>query len=580
MLERLDVHAVEAYPYPGYEWVEAVAHGAVDPGDPANAGIIDLALAPRRADGAVAYDADVRILRPEQGGNGRLLMVVPNRGMTGAVPFSLDTDPFAVGPMPDAGDALLLRQGWTIAWAGWQWDVLPGEGRLGLRPPTIEVDPGWLRLEFRPDAPLARHSLSDSSEWASFADIPTWDADDPEAVLTVRTTPHGAGRVVPRDQWRFASTTEVEVDGGFLPFHWYTLRYRSTFAPVVGTGLLAFRDVAASLRQGFGAAIAFGVSQSGRFLRQFLTEGRNIDEQGNRVFDGVFAHLAGARRGEFNLRYGQPSLTHPMTPAYGPPYSTTDLLAPHRRRHPAPKVMLTNSAAEYWRGDAALVHQDPDTGNDLPEDEDAGVYLLSGIDHIGPGPFKAELPIANDPNPLDPAPILRALLLRLEQWVGAGVEPPPSRVPRQADGTAVTRHDVLQRFGPGAVPDATVLPQQAVVLDGTPAWELNVAEPVTTVVSAVDDDGNELAGIRLPAVSAAASAYTGWNPRTPVPGLPDVLYEFVGSRLPLQSGRTPPDAAATEDAARAAACDLVEQGFLLPEDADRTVAEALFLLRR
>ncbi|WP_210479305.1 alpha/beta hydrolase domain-containing protein [Naasia sp. SYSU D00948] len=576
MLERMEFGETGPGPYPGYEWKRAVAHGALDPDAAANAGIADLDLAPRGAHGAVRYDADVRILRPRDGGNRRLLVVVPNRGTTGAVPFSVGTDPLAAGEPPDQGDGLLLSRGWTIAWVGWQWDVLPGDDRLGLRAPVAEVEPGWLRLEFRPDAPMASHSLSDSTEFASFADIPTWDEQDPDAVLTWRTTPHGPGTVVPRERWRFTAPATVELDGGFQPFHWYTLRYRSTFAPVVGTGLLALRDVAASLRQGMDAAFAFGVSQSGRFLRQFLLEARNIDERGDRVFDGVFVHIAGARRGEFNSRYGQPSLTHPMTPAYGPPYPTSELLAEHRRILPAPKIVLTNSSAEYWRGDAGLVHQDARTGADLPEDDDARTFLLSGVDHVGPHPIKGQLPLENEPNPLDPMPLLRALFLRLEQWVCDGIEPPSSRVPRRDDGTAVTRDEVLRRFRSAALPDSAALPQQARVDDPTaPAWELSAAEPVTALVSQVDEDGNEIAGVRLPAVEAATAAYTGWNPRRNVPGLPDVLYEFVGSRLPLQSGRPAPDPTAARLLARAAAERLVAQGLLLPEDVDRTVQEAV-----
>ena len=52
----------------------------------------------------------------------------------------------------------------------------------------------------------------------------------------------------------------------------------------------------------------FGVSQSGRFLRHLLYLGLDEDEQGRLVFDAVLPHVAGGRRGEFNLRFGQPSV--------------------------------------------------------------------------------------------------------------------------------------------------------------------------------------------------------------------------------------------------------------------------------
>lgn len=39
-------------------------------------------------------------------------------------------------------------------------------------------------------------------------------------------------------------------------------------------------------------AIGAGISQSGRFLRSFLADGFNADEQGKKVFEGVWAHSA------------------------------------------------------------------------------------------------------------------------------------------------------------------------------------------------------------------------------------------------------------------------------------------------
>src|SRR5205807_1666024 len=152
---------------------------------------------------------------------------------------------------------------------------------------------------------------SDSSFIFRFADYPTADVDDPEATLTVRTSPDGPRTVVPRSAWRFPDATHVALDGGFQPFHWYELVYRTTRCPVVGTGLLAVRDFVSAMRaDAFDHVFGYGVSQSGRFLRHVLYEGLNIDEHGQQVFDGIFAHIASSRQGEFNHRYAQPSLTH------------------------------------------------------------------------------------------------------------------------------------------------------------------------------------------------------------------------------------------------------------------------------
>ena len=244
----------------------------------------------------------------------------------------------------------------------------------------------------------------------------------------------------------------MELDGGFHAFRWYTLVYRSARCPVTGVGLLAVRDTVSFLR-GEGAiryAFGFGISQSGRFLRQFLYEGRNLDEAGRVVFDGVFAHIASSRRGEFNHRYAQPGITHVIGFSNLPPYDTAGLLAPQRAIGGVPKLLLTNSSWEYWRGDGALVHADPETGQDLPDDPDARAYLLAGTDHIGAMPFKDHMPVANPVHTHDVSPLLRALFVALEEWVCEGGTPPESAVPRWADGTAATRPEVLERFAGNA----------------------------------------------------------------------------------------------------------------------------------
>lgn len=558
-VRSLELTAAPYAGWPGYEWATGTATFTWDPGQPANERIVDLDLVP----GTPGAEADVRLLRPVDGGNGKLLFVVANRGFLGGVPFSLDA-PMAFGPTEDLhpGDGYLLEQGWTIAWCGWQWDVLRGPGVVGLSAPLADVEPGWMRIEFRPDQAQDDHPLSDSSVLFRFADYP---AAGDEGELTVRTAPLGEKHVVARDRWRFSDDRTVALDGGFQPFHWYELVYRSAIAPVVGCGLLAVRDLVAHLRPAYDHAFAYGVSQSGRYLRQFLFDGMNVDEDGRQVFDGVHAHIASARRGEFNFRYAQPSLTHVLGPGYGPPYDTSSLLARQRALGGVPKVIETNSAWEYWRGDGALVHQHADTGDDLPEDSDARAYLVAGTDHMGTFPMKEMLPTANPVHHLDAGPVLRALFTALDRWVCDGEAPPPSQVPRRGDGTAVTREEVLARFSGVPLPDPAVLPRTPAIDPGSTTWPLRLGEPKVALVSDVDDSGNEVAGIRLPALAAPAAAYTGWNPRLHVDGLPDVLYEFVGSRLPLQ--------APVEGDARAAAEALVAGRFLLERDVERVLRD-------
>lgn len=573
--------------YGPYECLSAVADFAANPEATANRSIVDLDRAPRR-DGTVRFDADLRILRPRTKGNGRLLLVVPNRGLLGAAPFSVDAS-MGLGPLADMGpgDGFLLHEGWTIAWCGWQWDVNRGPGSIGLQAPTVDVGAGWVRLELRPDEARPHHPLSDSSApFFSFVPYPTADVADPDAVLTRRFAPDDEPEVVARDQWRFVGQDEFTIEGGFDPFCWYTLIYRTRLCPVAGTGLLAIRDAAAWLRQEyhFDVAVAYGVSQAGRLLRQYLYEGRNVDESGRVVFDGIFAHITGGRRGEFNHRYAQPAVAHAVGFANLPPYDTAGLLARQRILGGIPKLILTNSSWEYWRGDGALVHINPETGEDLTEDPDAREYLLTGTDHMGAVAYKRTLPVANPVHMLDVGPVLRALFVVLNEWISGHAQPPPSAVPRWTDGTAATRPavlDLFSRMGTGYLPDVGALSTTREVdlgpdaEAGVPRWPCKTGAAKPAIVSAVNDSGNEVAGIALPAVSVPTAAYTGWNPRRPMDGLPNPLYEFVGSRLPVLSSDPPQIRSEYEKSVRAAAASLVAQRFLLDSDIERTVHEAL-----
>lgn len=577
MLEHLEIRSTAPVPGWEYDWTAGEATYAVDPRHPGNARITDLDLAPRDPDGLVRFRGDVVLLRPTHGGNHRAVLSVCNRGAV-SIPFRSAMTAHGVAGVPDLVDTMLLEQGWSIAWGGWQWDVDRSSRLAGLDAPTLRVEPGLMRSEFFISTVTEELRLADQYPLAHFAGYPTFDLDDPDAVLTMRTAQLGARVQVPRRQWRFTSPDTFAVDGGFQPFHYYELFYRSTSAPVVGAGLLAIRDLGASLRRCHDHVLAIGVSQTGRFLREFVHAGLNLDEQGRQVFDGLFINIASARRGEFNRRFAQPSLLHPLMPEYGPPYDSASLLERQRTVGGVPKIMITNSASEYWRGDGALVHQDAVTGADLPEDPDVRAHLVSGTDHIGPlGAFKSSLPVANPVHHLDPSPVLRALFVQLNQWACDGIAPSPSRVPRTADGTLARREEVLARFREAAaIPDPAALPYTPDIDSRQTSWPLQLGDPRVALVSTVDQVGNEIAGIRLPEVEVGIAAFTGWNPRRHVDGLPDVLLDLTGSRLTGLDGPACPD---IEAAVRAATRRLVSDRLLLERDVDHVIARALSELK-
>lgn len=573
-----------------YERTDGTIAFAVDPAAPANAGIVDLEHAARDAAGLVRFVADFVLLQPSEPtlGARRLLFEVVNRGrrlaprhLNGAPPEPIPTAAI------DPGDGLLLREGWTIAWCGWQWDIAPSDVLLGLRAPEAQGPngdalSGQTAFRFQPNLRAAYQQLAEPGQ------IPLTAADphDPEALLTVAESARGPWHPIPRDRWDFASAgptgprpdpASLWLADEFTPGRVYEVIYRTEHSPVAGSGLLAVRDTVAFLRHGDMAAsnpcvgrldhtFGFGVSQSGRFLRHFLHLGLNLDEAGHQVFDGVLTHVAGGLRGQFNNRYAQPGVMN--TPGFNhlPPHAdatesgAASVFARQRSLGGMPKLIATNSAAEYWRGDAALTHLDPVAAHDLTLPDDTRAYLFAGTQH-DPGlallfrenPLD-QLRAAHPFNLLDYTPLLRAALRNLAEWVIAGVEPPPSVLPQLADGTAVPATTALRPFAtiPGAVvPDPHLLvaprpldlgPDTTRGIGRYPAVE---GDPYPLYVAAVDAEGNEAAGVALPDLAVPIATHSGWNTRDSQIGGAGQLVPLKGSSLPF--ARTAAERAALAD---------------------------------
>ena len=547
-----------------YEKIEGVLHFAVDPDARAHEPIADLGLAPRNGRGLVESSADFYLLRPLAGSR-RLLLDVPNRGrkialgMFNSAPRSNDpTTP------EDFGNGFLMRHGYTVAWIGWQPDVPRRDGMMALDVPRVPGVSERLRCEFRPIARVDRLPLADRYH----VPHPVSRLDDPEAELHVRDHGDAPATTLPRSAWRFPDAGSVTLDGGFEPGRIYDCYYRAENPPLVGLGLTAVRDTAAFLRWGTAGdgnpgagqierSYVFGVSQSGRFLRHLLYLGLDEDEAGRFVWDAVIPHVAGARRGEFNCRFGQPSLN--ALHAVGSLFPFTDgeqedpvtgqrgaLLHRQASRPHPPRILTINTAAEYWRGDGSLVHTDVAATRDVTPPAWVRQYFFAGTQHT-PGALP---PPPADPNTggrgrhpfsvVDYSPLLRAALASLDRWVSEGVEPPASAVPRLADGSAVAAEATREVYAriPGArFPDRVSRP---VRLDFGPRVDQGAVElppkigaPYVTVVSAVDADGNDTAGIRPPELRVPVATFTGWNPRHPEQGAPGDLMAMMGSTLPF-----------------------------------------------
>ena len=614
-----------------YERIDALAHYAVDPAHPANAGVVDLDRAERGADGLVRFSGDATFLLPVDPGrsNRALLFEVPNRGNRIAM-RSFNMAPFDLMPTDEitAGDGFLLERGWSVAWCGWQWDVPHPSIRMGLRAPRVapgnRTPGGRMQLRIQPDRAVESFALTDHhvGSVGNHAPIPPLDPDEPGAALLVREHLFGEPVPIARERWSFGRGDEdgaapgafdrVTLAGGFEPGRIYDLVYTPAGCPVVGAGLLAVRDLAAWSRgsedsPAAGRAdhvIAEGVSQCGRFLRTFLHAGLNRDEAGTPVFDGVLVHVAGGRRGEFNHRYGQPSVQ--PTPSLGHRFPFADepqpdphsgvragLLDRSRADGPLPRIFYTDTSAEYWRGDAGLTHRDLLTGADVEPPPEVRRYLFASTQH-GPGvlPFTDRSMFGshggNYLNIVDYRPLFRAALENLRAWVADGVEPPGSVFPRRRDATAATREEVLDALAaiPGlALPRTGRLPSLAPMDlgehadEGVPSLPARFAgAPRATCVSAVDAIGNEVGGIRMPDVSVPVATHTGFNPRHPETGGEGQILEYLGSSVPLAP--TAPVRAAAGDPRPALAERYEDRASYLGavrEAAERLVAGRLLL---
>ncbi|HEX8490758.1 MAG TPA: alpha/beta hydrolase domain-containing protein, partial [Chthoniobacterales bacterium] len=355
---------------------------------------------------------------------------------------------------------------------------------------------------------------------------------------------------------------------------------------------------------------AAGISQSGRFLRHFLYEGFNADEAGKQAIDGMFVHVAGAGMGSFNHRFAQPSRdAQPTTALFYPtdlfPFAdipqtdpltgqTAGLLDRAKAAGVLPKIFYTNTSYEYWSRAASLIHTSPDGKRDLPLLDNVRVYLLAGLQHFS-GPFPSVrdndrgLAALHLPNPNPVRWFWRALFVSLDDWVRHGKAPPESRYPKLADKTLVKREEVkFPRIRGVELPERV---HEALRLDFGPQWKKRiitkqppgVGKPFPVFVPQVDQDGNDLAGVRLPQLEVPLAAYTGWNLRDPESGMPKERVSFLGSWFPLTTNRSTAEKAGDSrppideryksrdeylQKFSDAASKLATEGFLLQEDVD------------
>ena len=634
---RADVAGGIAYGLAGpYERLAGMVHFEVDPANPANRIVTDIALAPRNDRGMVEFRSNFFLLKPKDAGrgNGAVLYEVSNRGGKGMLGYFNNAagsrDPQTAEEM---GDGFLLEHGFSLLWLGWQFDVPLRDGQMRLHTPVATDGgtslTGLVRSEVIVNERAWDRSLADRGH------IPyeVADPDDPANVMTVRDGVGQPRRVIPRDRWRFArrnedgsivdDLTRVYLEGGFDPLKIYDVVYVAKDPALVGLGPAAVRDMVAQMKYeatpelglpagAIDRAIAWGVSQSGRFLRTFLYHGFNADEQNRRAFDGVMAHVAGGGRGSFNHRFAQPSRDgHPFLNKLYPsdifPFADvvqhdpeTDmrdgLLAGIRPGH-LPKVFYTNSSYEYWGRAASLIHTTLDASADAPLMDNVRIYSFAGGQH-GPGRFPPRRTSGQElSNPNDYSWFLRPLLLAMDRWTAEdGALPPPSVYPRIAGDDLVTPAELRFPDLPGVgQPAEPHLAYRAVYGPEFRTRGIATVQPPEVLsafpilVPQVDADGNETGGLMMPEVAVPLATYTGWNLFRAGAGPSGVLSSMQGSYVPF--ARTANDRERAGDprlsiaeryGSRAeylgrvteAALALVDDGYLLAGDLAPILAQA------
>jgi hypothetical protein len=576
--ERADVLEGRAFGGVGaYEKLIGRVYFVFDPDNPMNAHIVDLAGAPRNADGLVEAWANFMVLQPKDpsGGARTALLEVSNRGGKAILSYFNGARGSRNPELEEHfGDGLLMRQGLTLIWVGWQHDV-PDQDYImkSHLPVAVGAEPlrGLVRSDWTVDQATSSLGLGHRAQIA----YPVADPSHPDNVLTVRDGRMAPRQVISRDEWSFAreqdgrvvdDPTSVYMENGFEAGKIYEMVYVAEDPVVVGLGLAIVRDMMSYAKYGDDAVfhvdrgIAIGISQTGRFLRHFVYQGFNTDEQDRKVYDGIMAHTAGAGRGSFNHRFAQPSRdAHRYSAFFYPtdifPFTSrtqtdtetgwTDGLFAHQLNDAhLPRIFYTNTGYEYWGRAASLIHTTVDGLGDIELYPNERVYhLASGQHFLGrfPPPANSHMPDSDAyrGNPLNFQYTIRALLVQMIDWVWDASNPPPSMYPRIATGTLVPLAEVeFPELRGVAFPAVT---HDAYRADYGSRWSegiVDVQPPALgprfpVMVAQVDRFGNERGGVPTVEILAPLATYAPWNLRAGYPGGTDELTDFVGTYIPL-----------------------------------------------
>jgi hypothetical protein len=632
-----------------YVVISGIVHGKINPSHPANSGIVDLNHAPVGTDGFVAYSTDFVILRPKNAANAKRILFydVVNRG--GKIALGTFNGAGATFDAGKQGDGLLLRQGYTIVWSGWQGDVRQSGnggagGEIGANFPVAANADGT------PITGMSREEvIFDKTENSSTFRLtyPAANLDQSKVTFNARETwmtPKGMtwdspSAAIPANNWKYVDEKQVmvnrpaDMDAGAI----YSFVYPAKNPIVMGIGFAAVRDLISFLRydstdkQGtqnplndlkqapcamkqssgqcaanpsanIDVAIGEGISQSGRFARDFLWQGFNDDARGHKVFDGLMPIIPASRKTYTNFRWGQPGVwskehedhfqpgdQFPFTYAVttDPVSGVTDgLLKKCLASNTCPKIMHLDGAFELWGGRGSLLVTDG-AGHEIPIPDNVRLYMVPGTQHGGGNGVGSEAErnaCVNLSSAVDERTTDRALIPAMEVWLTTGEAPPPSRYPMISAGTLAPPTSRAQVGFPDLSKIGVAFPSvynQLFLTDYSKAIPVaNLAKSYQVLIPTTDADGNDVSGVRVPDVSVPIATYTGWNLRK-AGFAPGEGCSSTGSTIPF--AKTAADRTASGDPRRSlaeryadkadyvnkvqlASKALVEQRLLLDED--------------
>jgi len=565
-----------------YERIEGLVHLTLDPEDTGNATIADIEYAPTNRQGLVEYAVDFKILIPSSDiANGALLYGVNNRGRLLTPPESELVAQNASGVISE-----LTSDGYTYLITGWINELQPANDRIRLHAPTVSDDQpltGDVRYE------LSVGRASNEIEIAGGGHLAYQPTEDGLRNASLTRRLYQTDPRLPIERSRYDLSVEqvdgasqprvmITMDDGFEPGVLYELIYEAQDPVLAGAGMAAIRDMVSLIRHEDGDqlealnlpaidhTIAYGFSQSGRLLRQFVYDGFNADLDDRKVFDGIVPYIAGGGYGMFNMRFAMPTRTNghhsnylypndlfPFT--YGEstdPYTgkTDSLLARARATNTVPKVMHIQTTNEYWLRAGSLPHTNPQGTEDAAIPEEVRFYTIGGSQHgsgngMIPGdPTSGQLP--RNPNMWQPIGL--SLIVAMRDWIADGIAPPESVYPKISDGTLVQSHfdDAINTAAWNPIngynhPSSMYLPahadygsrfDSARIVDNHPDYSDHYYR---ALVPAVDGNNNDLASSTIlpPLTEVPLATFVSWNMRNPATGAERSLARLTGGYIPL-----------------------------------------------